>query len=83
MVKWIYINSSKITRIGYNAEIQIMYIDFVGSVVDTPYKSVSEDLFNEFSKAKNIDGYFETQIKDFFEEVTFDLENRININTSL
>lgn len=77
MIKWVYINSAKITRIGYNAELETMYIDFNGSSLDTPYKRVSEKLFNDFSTAKNIDGFFDTQIKGFCEEVKLDIRNQI------
>jgi len=78
MTEWIYVNTPKITRIAYNPEIKIMYIDFSGSTEDTPYQGVTEKIFRKFSKAKKIDEYFETHIKDNFKSVQISTENKIN-----
>lgn len=78
MTKWIYVNTPKITRIAYNSEIKIMYIDFTGSIVDIPYRGVTEKIFKKFSKAKKIDDYYEAHIKDKFQTVEISTENKIN-----
>ena len=78
MVDWIYVNTSKISRIAYNSEINTMYIDFPDSVVDVPYKGVSEEVFKKFSEAKNIDEYYEKHIKDVFDRIVINTENQID-----
>ena len=78
MIEWIDVNTPKIKRIAYNPEIKIMYIDFSGSAIDTPYQDVTEKTFKKFSKARNIDDYYDTHIKDNFERVQISTENKIN-----
>lgn len=78
MINWIDVNSPKITRIAYNPEILVMYIDFSGSITDTPYQGVTKAIFKKFSKANDIDGYYETHIKDKFQSVQISTENKIN-----
>ena len=78
MVDWIYVNTSKISRIAYNSTIKTMYIDFPDSIVDVPYKGVTEDVFKKFSEAKNVDEFYENNIKDVFERVVINTENQID-----
>jgi len=78
MIDWINVNSSKIRRIAFNTKLKMMYIDFVESTVDIPYQGVTETTFKEFSKAKNIDNYYELFIKDKYPRVEFNTENKIN-----
>lgn len=78
MIDWINVNSSKIRRIAFNAELKMMYIDFVESTVDIPYQGISEATFKEFSNAKNIDNYYELFIKDKYPCIEFNTENKIN-----
>jgi len=54
MIEWIYVNTPKIIRIAYNPKIKIMYIDFSGSITDTPYQGVTEATFKKFRKAKKL-----------------------------
>ncbi len=77
MIKWAYVNTPKITRIGYNAEIKVMYVEFCGSTVDTPFKNITEDTFREFSRAKMVDDYYEDYIKLNFEQVDTETKNKI------
>ena len=78
MVEWININTSKISRIAYNSKINTMYIDFPDSTLDVPYKDVAEEVFIEFSQAKNVDEYYENNIKDTFERVVINTKNQID-----
>jgi len=80
MVKWINVNSKKISRIAYNPEVKTMFIDFKGSVVDTPYAGVNQVLFESFTNAEDIDEYYEAFIKKECEVVELDTENVINVN---
>ena len=80
MVEWVYVNTSKITRIAYNSDIEIMYVDFSGSTVDVPFKGVSEKVFREFSQAKNIDDFYENHIKNIFKRIEINTENKIACN---
>ena len=75
MIDWINVNSKKIIRIAYNFEIKMMYINFRGSTIDTPYQGVSEETFAEFSKANDIDDYFNRHIRDVHIKVKIDTEN--------
>lgn len=77
MINWVNVNSKKIIRIAYNFEINVMYINFKGSTTDTPYQGVTEDKFNAFRNADNIDEYYKKHIKDDFMEVTLDTENTV------
>lgn len=67
MTDWIYVNTQKITKIGYNQEIKTLYIDFAGSSFDTPYKNISLETFEEFSRADRVDDYYEESIKNKFQ----------------
>lgn len=57
-----------------------MYIDFPDSIVDTPFKGVSEEVFKAFSVAENIDEFYEKKIKDVFEKIIINTENQIDCN---
>ena len=78
MIKWINVNSKIISRIAYNTGVKILYIDFQGSSVDTPYAGVTKEMFEEFSNAENIDEYYEKYIKDSCEKIELDTENVVN-----
>lgn len=78
MVEWIYVNTPKISRIAYNAEVSTMYIDFPGSTLDIPYKGVTEAVFREFSQAENVDAYYDLHIKDVYPQIERDIENKID-----
>ena len=78
MVEWVYLNTPKINKVGYNAKIKTMYIDFSGSTVDTPYKNVIENTFQEFSQAKNADAHYENYIKTCCERVDINTENSVS-----
>ena len=80
MTKWIYVNTSKITRIGYNREMKTMYIDFVGSLVDTPYKNVPESLYSEFVESGSINTFYQDHIEDVYESVNVESENKFDTN---
>ena len=78
MIDWVYVNSQKISRIGYNSKILTMYIDFQGSNLDTPYTGVSEALFKSFCNAKDIDLYFDQYIKVVCKKVVLDTDSALN-----
>ncbi len=78
MLDWVYVHTSKIKKMAYNAEIETMYIDFIGSTVDTPYKNVSEKTFNEFSQANDVDEHYEMHIKSSCQKVEISTENIIS-----
>lgn len=75
MINWINVNSKSIIRIAYNFDINIMYINFRGSITDTPYQGVTEDKFRAFSNADDIDEYYKKHIQDVYVEVAMDTEN--------
>lgn len=79
MIKWINVESKIMSRIAYNAEVKIMYIDFKDSTIDTPFSGVNKALFESFCKADNIDDYYENFIKHKCEKVEIDTKNRVNI----
>lgn len=80
MIEWFYVNTPKINKMAYNAEIKTMYIDFYGSTVDTPFKNVPKNTFLEFSQAYSVDEYYEKHIKTCYEKVKIGTENSINFN---
>ncbi len=78
MIEWISVNTCKITRIGYSKEVNAMYIDFIGSTIDTPYQNVSEEVFKTFSQAKKIDDFYETEIKNIYQPTQINTESTID-----
>ena len=78
MTRWVNVNTFKITRIGYNREVETLFIDFVGSHVDTPYKKVPESLFNRFIESDTADTFYDQNIKDVYESVQIDSENNFD-----
>lgn len=78
MVNWITVNSHKISKIAYNAEIETMYIDFKGSKVDTPYTGVTKGMFKLFCNATDIDEFYDTHIKDSFKKIERDTKFSLN-----
>jgi len=79
MIEWINVDSEIMSRIAYNSEVHTMYIDFKGSIVDTPYAGVKQSLFESFCEAENIDEYYENHIREECEKVELDTENVINV----
>ena len=55
-----------------------MFIDFVDSKVDTPYKNIPESLFSKFIESDSVDTFYDEQIKDIFESVQIDSENNFD-----
>ena len=55
MIQWAFVNTHTINRIGYNKEVQTLFIDFIGSETDTAYIKVPVSLFENFIEAKSPD----------------------------
>ncbi len=72
MVEWAFVNTHKINRIGYNKEVQSLYIDFVGSLTDTAYIKVPESLFESFKAVKSPDKFYDQFIDGYFEVLKYD-----------
>lgn len=78
MIKWISVNTCQITRIGYNQEINTMYIDFIGSSTDTPYQNVTEEMFKTFSQTERVDDFYEANIKGVYEPTKINIQSTID-----
>lgn len=72
MVEWVFVNTRKINRIGYNKEVKSLYIDFVGSVTDTAFIQVPESLFESFKEAKSPDKFYDQFVDGYFEVLKHD-----------
>ena len=80
MIEWAYTNTQKINRIGYNREVKAMYIDFVGSEIDSAYVGVPEALFKAFVIAKSIDDFFAQFVDSYYDVVNQPVTNYIDDN---
>lgn len=72
MVEWAYVNTTKINRIGYNKEVQSLYVDFVGSVTDTAFLKVPVSLFESFVNSKSPDRFYDQFVDGYFEVLDHD-----------
>lgn len=72
MVEWAFVNTKKINRIGYNKEVQSLYIDFVGSLTDTAFIKVPESVFENFKVVKSPDKFYDQFIDGYFEVLKYD-----------
>ncbi len=66
MVEWVTVKTSRINRIGYCREVKTMFVDFLGSEIDTPFINVPENIFKSFSKSNTINKYFKEHIDGKF-----------------
>ena len=74
MVKWAVVNADTINRIGYNKEVQSLYIDFIGSETDTAFIKVPEPMFKYFVEAKSPDKFFRQFVDGYFDDVKFGID---------
>lgn len=73
MVKWTIVSTNIINRIGYNRLKKSMYIDFVGSEIDTIFSKVPEELYSTFIQAKYPDQFYVQFVEFYFEIVIEEL----------
>ncbi|WP_369128000.1 MULTISPECIES: KTSC domain-containing protein [unclassified Pseudoalteromonas] len=67
MINWINVRSSAIRKIGYDASISRMYIDFEDSDPYYNYCRVPEHVFQEFINANSVGRYYHAYIKDKYD----------------
>lgn len=78
MIQWARLSKGTINRIGYNIDVKSLYIDFMGSDVDTVYLDVPESLYPLFIEAKDPDKFFQQFVNGYFKEAKLSLENQVN-----
>ena len=78
VIKWAQLDKGIINRVGYNKEVNSLYIDFIGSDVDTAYVDVPESLYTLFVEAKNPDKFFQQFVNGYFAEAKLILESQVN-----
>lgn len=78
MIRWTSVNTREINRIGYNKEVNSLFVDFIGSDVDTVYVDVPESLYTLFVEAKDIDKFFKQFVNGYFKEANLIFESRVN-----
>jgi len=64
--------------VGYNKEVKSLYVDFIGSDVDTAFLNVPEALYVFFVEAKIPDYFFRSFVEGYFEEAKLKLENNVD-----
>ena len=79
MIEWALIDTKKINRIGYDSEVQSLYIDFKGSETDTAYIKVPESLFRSLIHARRPDDFFETFVSENYEVANIPVDFRLKI----
>jgi len=77
-IQWTRLRKGTINRVGYNNEVNSLYIDFTGSDVDTVYVDVPESLYTLFVEAKDPDKFFKQFVNGYFKEAKLIIENRVN-----
>jgi len=82
MVEWTIVKTNKINRVGYNKLKKSMYIDFVGSEIDTVFSKVPEELYSTFIQAKSPDQFY-AQFVDFYFEIIVGESLDINNNPAV
>ncbi len=78
LIKWARLEKGTIKRIGYNEEVNSLYIDFIGSDVDAVYVDVPESLYILFVESKNPDKFFQQFVNGYFAEAKLILESQVN-----
>lgn len=78
MVEWAVVNTDTIKRIGYNKEVQSLYVDFIGSEIDTAFVKVPEPLFTFFVEAKSPDKFFNQFVDGYFDVAKMRFKNEVH-----
>lgn len=78
MVDWALLKTNLINRVGYNKQVQTLYIDFNGSDIDTAFVNVPEPLYEFFINAKSPDRFFKQFVDGYFDVAQLQLDNYIN-----
>ena len=67
MIEWVNVKSDAILKIGYDADIAQMYIDFDDNESFYTFCRVPESLFNAFVAAESAGQYYHKHIKDRYD----------------
>jgi len=71
MIDWTLVNTRKIRKIGYNAELKVLHIEFNHSIIDTPYINVPKKVFLKMLKEKNVDAFYENKIRSVYTRLSY------------
>ncbi|MCO7223437.1 KTSC domain-containing protein [Pleionea sp. CnH1-48] len=63
MIDWVYVNSKRIRRIGYNSISHAMHVDIKNSPQSGMYKGVPKSLFCDFIMSEDIDAFYQEKIE--------------------
>lgn len=67
MIDWVNVRSSAIRKIGYDASVSRMHIDFEDSHPYYTFCRVPEHVFREFISAGSVGRYYHQHIKDKYD----------------